>query len=622
MALFQRKKSLVSADALSEREPAALSVMEQVSEATRLGGPPANADDSGESGVAGIKPSVFGLGSRLSIKLGLLVALANGALLYWLDKNPVEISGPAQFNRWMFWICAMNALLVIASSYLFGRQLAARSKSISEVLERTQAGDYRLRLKPGPSDELGILSRRANLLSSSAEVREKRITESALTDALTGLPNRALLTNRLEQSIKIAERERRNFSVALIDLDRFKWVNDTLGHDAGDLLLIEVSRRLKATVRTSDTVARLGGDEFVLLMGGGQDSANAVANHVLEVMKTPAKLGNQMVDIGMSIGIAVYPEHGTNTLALMRHADAAMYSAKRKQAGRSVYQGEIRSERPSAGALSMLGEMRVALENKQFVLDFQPKLDLNTGLIKSLEGLVRWNHPKRGRIPPNDFIPLAEQTGFMRELTFWVVAEGTRFAARLARERLETQVSVNVSAQDIENPEFAISIGKILKQERLDPYRLCLEITESGVLSETDNALNNLNAIAKLGVRLSVDDFGTGYSSLKQLQNLPVNELKIDRSFISGMHLNQDNATIVRSTVDMGRQLGLRVVAEGVETVEELRALAKMGCDEVQGYYLSKPMAGSDVITWIQMRHSLHENSREEYFKMLISPVN
>lgn len=621
MALFQRKKTDNESSDPGVQEVAPLSVMEQVNEATRLGGPAVNADDAGDSGVAGIKPSLFGLGSRLSIKLGLLVCLVNGALLYWLGKNPVDIAGPEQFHRWVFWLCVLNAVLVVVSAYFFGRQLASRTKMISEALERTQSGDYRLRLKPGPSDELGILSRRTNLLSSSAEVREKRITESALTDALTGLPNRALLTNRLEQSIRVAERERRNFSVALIDLDRFKWVNDTLGHDAGDVLLIEVSRRLKATVRTSDTVARLGGDEFVLLMGGGQDSANAVAKHVLDAMKTPARLGDQMVDIGMSIGIAVYPEHGTNTLALMRHADAAMYSAKRKQAGRSVYEGESRSERPSADALSMLGEMRSALENKQFVLDYQPKLDLNTGLIKSLEGLVRWNHPKRGRIPPNDFIPLAEQTGFMRELTFWVVAEGTRFAARLARAQLETQVSVNVSAQDIENPEFAVSIDKILKHERLDPVRLCLEITESGVLSETENALNNLNAIARLGVRLSVDDFGTGYSSLKQLQNLPVNELKIDRAFISGMHQNQDNATIVRSTIDMGRQLGLRVVAEGVETVEELRALAKMGCDEVQGYYLSKPLAGTDVITWIQMRHSLHDNSREEYFRMLIAPA-
>jgi len=517
MLSFLKKKSLfVAAPApAAAQEPVhdASDTIALATEATAIehDGPVAESPDFG---VAGIKPSAFGLGSRLAIKLLLLLGTVNALFLYWIEQRPPTVNTDADLYQFLAWTLALNGVLLTASSYFFGRQIASRVKSVAESLERTQAGDYRLRLKPGPSDELGILSRRANLLSSSAEVREKRITDSALTDSLTGLPNRALLTNRLEQAIKIAERGRHNFAVALIDLDRFKWVNDTLGHDAGDVLLIEVARRLKATVRTSDTVARLGGDEFVLLMSGGQDSANAVAKHVLEAMKTPARLQSQMVDIGMSIGIAVYPQHGRDTLALMRHADAAMYSAKRKQAGRSVYEGDIRAERPSTNALSMLGEMRAALEKKQFFLEYQPKLDFNSGLIKSLEGLVRWQHPKKGRIPPNEFIPLAEQTGFMRELTTWVVAEGGRFAARLAREQLDTSVSVNVSAQDIENAEFAESIRSILTKERLNPKRLCLEITESGVLSETENAMNNLKAIAMLGVNLSVDDFGTGYASL------------------------------------------------------------------------------------------------------------
>lgn len=633
MLSFLKNKPVVAiAPAPAEKAPAgegdAIAVVDTVAEgdaialateATKIGSNTTGTETL-DSGVAGIKPSSFGVGSRLAIKLVLLAGIVNGLLLFWINKRPPDVSGVGELQRIITGVVLLNGLLTALGSYFFGRQIAGRAKSVAESLERTQAGDYRLRLKPGANDELGILSRRANLLSSSAEVREKRITDSALTDSLTGLPNRALLTNRLEQAIVIAERGRHNFSVALIDLDRFKMVNDTLGHDAGDVLLIEVARRLKAAVRTSDTVARLGGDEFVLLMSGGQDAANAVAKHVLEAMKSPARLQNQMVDIGMSIGIAVYPEHGRDTLALMRHADSAMYSAKRKQAGRSVYEGDTRSQRPSTNALSMLGEMRAALEKKQFFLEYQPKLDFNSGLIKSLEGLVRWQHPKKGRIPPNDFIPLAEQTGFMRELTSWVVAEGGRFAARLSREQLDTSVSVNVSAQDIESPQFAESIRRILSKERLDPKRLCLEITESGVLSETENAMNNLKAIALLGVNLSVDDFGTGYASLSQLQSLPVTELKIDRSFVSGMHLNQGNATIVRSTIDMGRQLGLSVVAEGVESVEELRALAKMGCDEAQGYYLSKPLAAGDVIDWIKMRHALHENSRDEYFKMLISP--
>lgn len=594
------------------------SIMRQVAAVTPIGSP------SGQSGVesslSGIKPAFFGMGSRLAIKMAVSIGLMNFGLLLGLKPTLLAIEDQLQLYFALVGLAAVNVFAVVLAGYLLGRELAGRVRLISDAVERTQRGDYRLRLKPRSSDELGTLSRRANLLSSSAEVREKRITEAALMDALTGLPNRALLTNRLEHAIKFAERDRKKFSVALIDLDRFKWVNDTLGHDAGDMLLIEVSRRLKAAVRTSDTVARLGGDEFVLLMEGGKGPAKAVASHVLEAIKTPAKLGDQMVDIGMSIGIAVYPDHGRDTLALMRHADSAMYSAKRQQAGRSVYEGDSQSRQPSTNALTMLGEMRTALQQGQFFLEYQPKLDLTTGLIKSLEGLVRWQHPKHGRVPPNDFIPLAEQTGFMRELTFWVVAEGARFVALLAKQQLDTQVSVNVSAQDIQNPEFALSITEIIADMKINPARLCLEITESGVLSETDNAMKNLNAIASLGVQLSVDDFGTGYSSLKQLQNLPVNELKIDRSFVSGMHMKTGNTTIVRSTIDMGRELGLRVVAEGVEKIEELRMLAKMGCDEIQGYHLSKPLSGPDVITWIQMRHSLHENSRDEYFRILIKP--
>ncbi len=565
-----------------------------------------------QEGIAGIKPSMLGLSSRFAFLMALFLGLANYGVYRIAAVFPDRV---ITFNQ----VAILNCTLAFLAAFAMGRWLARRISAVADALERTQNGDYTQRLKPGHNDETGLLMRRANLLSSSAEVREKRIRESALTDALTGLPNRALLTNRLDHAIVAAERSKGSFSVALIDLDRFKWVNDTLGHDAGDVLLIEVARRMKMTVRTSDTVARLGGDEFVLLMGGGQESADAVTQHVLDAMKTPLKLKGETVDISLSIGIAVYPDHGRDSLALMRHADTAMYNAKRKQAGRSVYNGDARGKKPEPSSLSMLGELRDALAKKQFVLEYQPKLDLNTGLIKSVEGLVRWDHPKQGRIPPSQFLPLAEKTGFMRELTSWVVAEGVRFAARLGREQLDLHVCVNVAAQDIERPEFARTVQDILLKEQVPANRLCLEITESGVLSETETALKNLRSIAKLGVQLSVDDYGTGYSTLSQLQKLPVNELKIDRSFVTGMNDNRGNATIVRSTIDLGRQLGLRVVAEGVESVGELRTLAAMGCDEIQGFYLSRPIPANDVVTWIQMRHTLHDNSREEYFRMLTS---
>ena len=577
--------------------------------------------DGSDVGVAGIRPASFGVGSRLAIKATILVSAFNAGLyaLYHHANWTPDIAKDLSDREILLGALIVSGLFTLLVTFWFGKRLGGRINQVSDVLERTQAGDYTVRMKLGVDDELGMLARRANLLSSTAEVREKRITESSLTDALTGLPNRALLTNRLEHALKTASRDRTQFALALIDLDRFKWVNDTLGHDAGDVLLKEVARRMKATVRTSDTVARLGGDEFVLLMAGDLDSAQAVANHVLEAMKTPMQLQGQNVDIGMSIGIAVYPDHGQDTLALMRHADTAMYSAKRKQAGRQTYEGDSRSEAPATNHLSMLGEMRAALERREFHLEYQPKLNLDSGLITGLEGLVRWRHPERGRVNPAEFIPLAEQTGFMRELTSWVVAEGARFASELAKNGMEICVSVNVSAQDIEAADFAESIKTILSNEELEPRRLCLEITETGVISDTEHALNNLHAVSGFGVKLSVDDFGTGYSSLKQLQALPVDELKVDQSFVSGMTESHENATIVNSTVEMARELGMSVVAEGVETVSEMRALATVGCDEIQGFYLARPMSPEDVVSWIEMRHSLHDSSRDEYFKMLIT---
>ncbi len=500
-------------------------------------------------------------------------------------------------------------------AYSAGRRVSRRVATIAAVLQRVQDGDYKDRLSVPIADEFGLLAHRVNRLVAAAGAREKRLMESALVDPLTGLHNRSLLTDRVRSAIAIAQRAKGRFAVIVLDLDRFKVVNDTLGHGVGDRLLKEVARRLKRTVRDCDTVARLGGDEFVMLLIGGDDVALEVSDRILQVMSKPLHASGQLIDIGVSIGIAMFPDHGQDDATLLRHADAAMYRAKQQRSGRCMFDGELREVQRNQ--LSLLGEMRAALSKGQFVLEYQPKLNMRTGLIVGLEGLVRWNHPARGRIPPNEFIPFAEESGFMRELTQWVVAEGARFGAEVMRAGLNLRISVNVAAHDIENPEFCENIGRILAQTKLDPRRVCLEITESGVVSETETALRNLNKIAALGVMLSVDDFGTGYSTLKQLQRLPVHELKIDRSFVSGLHLHKGNESIVRSTIDLAKQLGLSVVAEGVETVKELRALASMGCGEVQGYFLSKPLPADEVVAWVEMRNSLHASSRELYFEML-----
>jgi diguanylate cyclase (GGDEF)-like protein len=520
-----------------------------------------------------------------------------------------------------FEILALSAAigLAVSGSVLWGvgAWLGRRIDRIIHVLERTQVGDYTPRVESGLHDDIGMLARRVNLLVATAASRDKRIMESALSDPLTGLPNRTLLSERIRHSVATYRRNHVPFSVAVLDLDRFKFINDTLGHATGDTVLVEVANRLRKAVRESDTVARLGGDEFVLLLAGGEDAARGVAGRIVDAMNAPLHHRDQLIDISVSIGISIHPQHGADDLTLLRHADTAMYRAKRRRAGVEIFDGEQQQE-VRRSYLSMLGELRTALDGSQLVLDYQPKLDLTSGLIVGLEGLVRWHHPTRGRVPPGEFIPFAEQTGFMRDITRWVVTEGAKFAGELATRNLQVSVSVNVSAQDIENPAFSGGIADVIRELRLEPGRLTLEITESGLLSETENALRNLQSIAALGVRLSVDDFGTGYATLRQLQRLPVHELKVDRSFVSGMNQNRGNQTIVRSTIELGKQLGLRVTAEGVETITELRALATMGCQEIQGYYLAKPMPPAEVIAWIEMRHALYASSREAYFKMLV----
>lgn len=540
------------------------------------------------------------------------VALGNLGMLWLVERERPLTSGT---HMMLFCLAAATCALAGYAGLWIGRLLGRRLTRIDGTLQRMQEGDYGQRLGVRLGDEVDVLAERVNALMESAAAREQRIIRDALTDPLTRLPNRSLLIDRIKLAIANSHRTNARFSVLLLDLDRFKFVNDTLGHASGDALLREVARRLRKTVREGDTVARLGGDEFVMLLQGGTEVAAEVAARVHKALRNPVKYQDQLIDVGASIGVAIYPVSGGDPTVLLRHADIAMYKAKRQQLGTYVFDGDTQEVHRSY--LSLLGEMRNALEKGQFELDYQPKLSLGTGLIVGVEGLVRWRHPARGRVSPAEFIPFAEQTGFMRELTQWVVEEGARFSKQIHEQGLNIRVSVNISAQDIQNEAFCSLLKDILKRHAIDPGWLCLEITESGFVTETKRAMENLTAISELGVKLSVDDFGTGYATLAQLQSLPVHELKIDRSFVSGMHLNRGNQTIVRSTIDLAKQLGLAVVAEGVETVTDLRGLARLGCDEVQGYYLAKPMLSNEVASWISMRHSLHATSMKSYVEFL-----
>jgi len=545
----------------------------------------------------------FGLPLRLlaAAALPALVAQALLGLVLW--RQPDRIADPALLAAAGAWIGLAASCCVL---WAFGRRLRRRLDDVGEALYRAVTGDGSYRTTSAPGDELGALARRVDLLVATATARERRIMESALSDPLTGLPNRALLTERLRHALAISRRTRTPFAVAVLDLDRFKPINDRFGHGAGDAVLAEVARRLRATVRESDTVARLGGDEFVILLSGGEEAAREVGGRILASMALPILHRDQPIAIGLSIGIALHPHHGTDEVSLLRNADAAMYGAKRQRTGLGVFDGE--SNGAGLGHPSLLAELRDALGDGQFVLDWQPRLALASGRIVGIEGLLRWNHPIRGRVAPGDFIPFAEQVGIMREISRWVVREGARFAGELADHGLDIDVSVNISIRDAEQDAFVQSLAQSLRGYCPEPSRLSLELAEGELTGLHDAALSGLQQIAGLGVRLAVDDFGTGCTTVAQLRALPVHTIKIDRSFVSGMNQHRGNRTIVRAAVDIARQLGLRVTAEGVETRAEMHALSEMGCDEVQGYWLAKPMAGREIFSWIGMREALRAN--------------
>jgi diguanylate cyclase len=413
----------------------------------------------------------------------------------------------------------------------------------------------------------------------------------AVTDALTGLPNRRLFHDRAEQAILRARRTGESVGLMVIDLDRFKEVNDTLGHRSGDILLTMVAERLRRTVRATDTVARLGGDEFGVLLApvAGPEAALRIAEAVNRAIGEPATLGRLSLDTEASIGIALFPEQADDVEDLLQRADVAMYVAKRDHLGQQLYRPEDDDYSPER--LSLAGELRRAIEREELVLHYQPKYDLQTGAGAGHEVLVRWQHPERGLLPPGEFIPLAERTTLIRPLTLHVLDRALAQCARWSRQGTETNVAVNISARSLLDLGFPGEVRELLDRWGLAPGRLELEITETVLMANPARALEVLTQLNDAGVGLSIDDFGMGYSSLNYLKQLPVNVIKIDRSFVMGMGDNPADAMIVQSTIDLGRNLGMRVVAEGIEHEGALAALRGMGCDVGQGFYLGRPAA-------------------------------
>jgi diguanylate cyclase (GGDEF)-like protein len=431
---------------------------------------------------------------------------------------------------------------------------------------------------------------------------QRRIKHQALTDALTGLPNRTLLYDRTGQAMRQADRDLVPAALALIDLDRFKEVNDTLGHHYGDQLLLQVGQRLQTVLRKADTVARLGGDEFAVLLPRieTRDGAMTVARKLLASLEEPFVLEGLSVDVEASIGVAIYPDHGTDPDELLQRADIAMYTARESHAGFALF--DPRQDQHSPRRLALLGELRRALDQRQLLLHYQPKVDANTGQLLGVEALARWQHPEHGLVAPDEFIPLAERTGLIGPLTHYVLDEALRQGRSWRDAGHELSVAVNVSARRLLDLQFPDEVAALLDRHQLPAELLVIELTESTIMADPVHALDILTRLNAMGVQLSIDDFGTGYSSMAYLKHLPVHELKVDRSFVSQMLQSSSDAVIVHSTIDLGRNLGLRVVAEGVENALTLQQLGLLGCHAVQGYHISRPIAPDDFTSWLEQR--------------------
>jgi diguanylate cyclase len=444
--------------------------------------------------------------------------------------------------------------------------------------------------------QVETLEQAVDARTQGLETANKQLRHLATHDALTGLPNRVLMDDRLSQSIVLADRQGQTFAVLLVDLDRFKLVNDSLGHRAGDELLKEVAKRLESVVRDVDTVARLGGDEFVLIVTPSpeRDAAEQVAKRIIEAMQPAVRIAGIQIHTSPSIGIAFYPGDATTIDTLLAHADSAMYYAK--QRGRNNFQcfmpgmNTVTQEK-----VKLESDLRVALEQKQFELHYQPKVNTATGVMHGAEALLRWRHPVRGPIPPAEFIPIAEESGLIGSIGAWVVREACRQARAWQVAGLPPlRVAVNLSASQFRQGNIVEMIADALDLAGLEPRFLEVELTESAVMSDPEESIAILEKLSTMGVLVSVDDFGTGYSSMSYLRRFPIDKLKIDKGFISEIISRSEDASIVRAIISLAHSLKLKVVAEGVESTEQLEFLKTLGCDQYQGFHYSKALPVSE----------------------------
>jgi diguanylate cyclase (GGDEF)-like protein len=431
----------------------------------------------------------------------------------------------------------------------------------------------------------------------------EQIEKLALYDALTGLANRRLFHDRLEQAFLFGQRNGTGFALMLLDLDRFKEINDTLGHQTGDAVLEHLATRLKDVARASDTVARLGGDEFALVLQGAGDTASAlfVAERIRKALDDPFVVEDITLQLETSIGIALFPQHGDDAEQLLKRADIALYASKDAHAP-VVYASE--HDQHSADGLGLVAQIRNAIENNELLVHYQPEVDLATGQTRRVEALVRWEHPERGLLVPDEFIPLARRSALIRPITRYVLDVALGQCRAWQDAGIDVGVAVNLAGRDLGDSRLEEEVSDALRRWKLEPQLLELEIPESAIISDRDRIHKMLTRLSERGVRLAVDDFGSGYASLSHLKHLPVDVLKVDKSFVQNIGTDKDDEAIVRSTIDLAHSLGVTVVAEGVESEDVLERLRALGCDLAQGFCLAHPAPAADATEWLLGRRS------------------
>jgi diguanylate cyclase (GGDEF)-like protein len=498
----------------------------------------------------------------------------------------------------IFGLSSGALLVAIVAAIFFARSVTRPLRSLALGAVRIGQGDYATPVDVAQGDEMGQLAAAFNGMRTEIGEREEQIRFQATHDSLTELPNRTLFLDRLATWISGARRRGSRIGMVMMDLDRFKEINDTLGHSLGDDVLVEVGRRLRQTLRESDTVARLGGDEFAVMFET-IDAASAVdvAQRLGSALETPVTVGGISIETRASMGIALFPLHADDAGTLMKRADVAMYEAKRNHTAFAMY--EPGRDEHSLRRLAILSELRNAVLRDDLELHYQPTIDVTTGKVVRAEALVRWRHAVHGLLLPDEFVLLAEQSGNIGMITRWVLRRALADCAAWKRLGTELPVAVNLSALDLHDPELLTFVSGLLFDNGLEAAQLVLEITESAIMRDAAYALRTLGDMKARGITLAIDDYGTGHSSLAHLKRLPVDELKIDKSFVVHLTAIAEDNVIVRSTIELGHNMGLAVVAEGVESAECLELLRGFGCDLAQGYLISRPLPQDQLLAWL-----------------------